>query len=517
MMKQKIQNLSQKFASGLRFFTNPILRVLAALWAVTPLGLLWAALPPTARRALKVFGLTFGLTWFAGAAWAANGGVSGVFPARPGLTLANSVDPFQLWQDKTAEPPGNVPADIMIGLAGMIFIAVASFAWVIGWLMTGMIGGSSAFEDAVDVSPMISGAMAELSGWLLPTCLASGAVMTFIDVARQKTNGFNGVLTFVALSICALGLMTTPKAYIDGLGMGRDIGQKVVSTVVDASPASSTQPFEWPTNYSADNATKSFALQVQDSFWRSFIITPWCIGEFGGDMGLCKQHGAAVLKKTKYDERHSYYENEIINKQKDNQHLQKILKGDDWSGRVGLVLFGAVIALIGSVLVCLLVFNALIAWFQAVLLLFLGVFFLPFGVIPGLTRTWLSNWTAKLVGAVVMNASLMLLLVSTMGVIAAVATSSAEWNQQLITEVGLLFAAFGLKGTISQIVNSGGMGGGGFMQLLMIRTLSRAGAMSRRAASAVGSSVGRTAKSTPRAAESRPPRRAAIDRRRARV
>ena len=517
MMKQKMQNLSQKFASGLRFITNPIVRVLAALWAVTPLGLAWAALPPKARRAVKVFGLTFGLTWFVGAAWAANGGVSGVFPARPGLTLANSVDPSQLWQDKTAEPPGNVPADIMIGLAGMIFIAVASFAWVIGWLMTGMIGGSSAFEDAVNVSPMISGAMAELSGWLLPTCLASGAVMTFIDVARQKTNGFNGVLTFVTLSICALGLGFAPKAYIDGLGMGRDIGQKVVSTVVDASPASATQPFEWPTNYSSDNATKSFALQVQDSFWRGFIITPWCIGEFGGDMGLCKQHGAAVLKKAKYDERHSYYENEVINKQKDNQHLQKILKGDDWSGRVGLVLFGALIALIGSILVCLLVFNALIAWFQAVLLLFLGVFFLPFGIIPGLTRTWLSNWAAKLVGAVVMNASLMLLLVSTMGVIAAVATSSAEWNQQLITEVGLLFAAFGLKGTISQIVNSGGMGGGGLMQLLMIRTLTRAGAMSRRAASAVGSSVGRTAKSTPRAAESRPPRRAAINRRRASV
>ena len=516
MMKQKIQNLSQKFASGLRFITNPIVRLMAALWAVTPLGLLWAALPPKARRAFKVFSLTFGLTWFAGAAWAANGGVSGVFPARPGLTLANSVDPFQLWQDKTAEPPGNVPADIMIGLAGMIFIAVASFAWVIGWLMTGMIGGSSAFEDAVDVSPMISGAMAELSGWLLPTCLAAGAVMTYIDWARQKTNGFNGIVTFVALSICALGLMTTPKAYIDGLGLGRDIGQKVVSTVVNASPASSAQPFEWPTNYSSDNATKSFALQVQDSFWRGFIITPWCIGEFGGDMNLCKQHGAAVLKKTKYDERHSYYENEVINKQKDNQHLQKILKGDDWSGRVGLVLFGALIALIGSVLVCLLVFNALIAWFQAVLLLFLGVFFLPFGIIPGLTRTWLSNWAAKLVGAVVMNASLMLLLVSTMGVIAAVATSSAEWNQQLITEVGILFAAFGLKGTISQIVNAGGMGGGGFAQLLMIRTLTRTGAMSRRAASSAGRSIERPVRST-RTVESRPPRRAAIDYRRARV
>lgn len=516
MMKQKIQNLSQKFASGLRFITNPIVRLMAALWAVTPLGLLWAALPPKARRAFKVFSLTFGLTWFAGAAWAANGGVSGVFPARPGLTLANSVDPFQLWQDKTAEPPGNVPADIMIGLAGMIFIAVASFAWVIGWLMTGMIGGSSAFEDAVDVSPMISGAMAELSGWLLPTCLAAGAVMTYIDWARQKTNGFNGIVTFVALSICALGLMTTPKAYIDGLGLGRDIGQKVVSTVVNASPASSAQPFEWPTNYSSDNATKSFALQVQDSFWRGLIITPWCIGEFGGDMNLCKQHGAAVLKKTKYDERHSYYENEVINKQKDNQHLQKILKGDDWSGRVGLVLFGALIALIGSVLVCLLVFNALIAWFQAVLLLFLGVFFLPFGIIPGLTRTWLSNWAAKLVGAVVMNASLMLLLVSTMGVIAAVATSSAEWNQQLITEVGILFAAFGLKGTISQIVNAGGMGGGGFAQLLMIRTLTRTGAMSRRAASSAGRSIERTVRST-RTVESRPPRRAAIDYRRARV
>ena len=115
-----------------------------------------------------------------------------------------------------------------------------------------------------------------------------------------------------------------------------------------------------------------------------------------------------------------------------------------------------------------------------------------------------------------MNASLMLLLVSTMGVIAAVATSSAEWNQQLITEVGILFAAFGLKGTISQIVNAGGMGGGGFAQLLMIRTLTRTGAMSRRAASSAGRSIERPVRST-RTVESRPPRRAAIDYRRARV
>ena len=76
-MKQKMQNLSQKLTSGLRFITNPILRLMAALWAVTPLGLAWAALPPKARRAVKVFGLTFGLTWFAGVAWATNGGVAG--------------------------------------------------------------------------------------------------------------------------------------------------------------------------------------------------------------------------------------------------------------------------------------------------------------------------------------------------------------------------------------------------------------------------------------------------------
>ena len=213
--------------------------------------------------------------------------------------------------------------------------------------------------------------------------------------------------------------------------MGRDIGQKVVSTVVSSSPASSTQPFEWETNYSAENGTKSFALQVQDAYWRTFVITPWCIGEFGGDMGLCRQHGAEVLKKGKYDDRHKYYEDEVINKQEKDSHIQKILKGDDWSGRVGLVLFGALIALIGSILVGLLVFNALVAWFQAVLLLFLGVFFLPLGIIPGVSRSWLINWATRLVGAVVVNALMMLLLVSTMGIIAGISTSNAEWNQQL--------------------------------------------------------------------------------------
>lgn len=507
MMKQQMQRIMRPVGTAAAFITRPVVRGMGWVWAASPLGQLWATLPPKAKRAVKVFSITFWLCWFAGAAWAAGGGIASVFPARPGQTLANALDPFVFWQDKTAEPPGNVPADVMIGLAGMVFIAVASFAWVISWLMTGMIGGSSAFEDAFDISPMLSSAMGELAGWLLPSCLAMGACVTYFDVMRQKSNTANGLISFFTIGIISLGLLISPASFVGGLNMGRDIGQKVVSTVVSSSPVSSKEPFEWETNYSAENNTKSFALQVQDAYWRTFIVTPWCIGEFGGDMGLCRQHGAEVLKKSKYDERHSYYEKQIIDKQGDNQHLQKILKGDDWSGRVGLVLFGALIALIGSILVGLLVFNALVAWFQAVLLLFLGVFFLPLGIIPGVTRSWLVNWATRLVGAVVVNALMMLLLVSTMGIIAGISTSNAEWNQQLITEIFVLFAAFGLKGVVQQMVNSAGAGSGGVSQLIMIRAMSRTGHLSRRAASGAASRVGQ-------AVRSRAPRRAAIGRER---
>lgn len=516
-VQQQVQLIAQKLTAAAGFITRPILRGMAVTWAASPLGMFWATLPPKAKRAVKVFSVTFWLCWFAGAAWAASSaGISNVFPARPGQTLANSVDPFQLWQDKTAEPPGNVPADVMIGLAGMVFIGVACIAWVVAWFMTGMIGGSSAFEGAVDVSPMLSSAMGELAVWLLPSCIAMGAIITYFDMMREKVSAWSGFLSFAVVTVAALGLMMTPKAYVDSLGMGRDIGQKVVTTVLDSSPSSSTQPFEWETNYSLgqDSATKSFALQVQDGFWRTFIITPWCVGEFGGDMGLCKQHGAAVLKKGKYDERHKYYEDEVINKQEKDSHIQKILKGDDWSGRVGLVLFGAVVALIGSVLVLLLTLNALLAWFQAVLLLFLGVLFLPLGIIPGVSRTWAANWATRVVGAVLLNSMLMLLLVVTMGLVSSVATSGVEWNQQLVTETVILVAAFGLKGTIQNIINAGGVGSGGFGQVLMIRTLSRTGNMSRRAAKAGAESVSKAARRERPPAASRPPRRAALGNRR---
>lgn len=509
-MKQQMQRIMRPVGTAAAFITRPVLAGMGWAWAVSPLGQVWATLSPAAKRAVKVFSLTFWLCWFAGAAWAAGGGIASVFPARPGQTLANALDPFTFWQDKTAEPPGNIPADVMIGLAGMTFIAVASFAWVISWLMTGMIGGSSAFEDAFDISPMLSSAMGELAGWLLPSCLAMGAAVTYFDVMRQKTNTANGLISFFTIGIISLGLLISPGSFIGGLNMGRDIGQKVVSTVVSSSPVSSTQPFAWDTNYDAENGTKSFALQVQDAYWRTFVVTPWCIGEFGGDMGLCRQHGAEVLKKSKYDDRHKYYEENIINKQGENQHLQKILKGDDWSGRVGLVLFGALIALIGSILVGLLVFNALVAWFQAVLLLFLGVFFLPLGIIPGVSRSWLINWATRLVGAVVVNALMMLLLVSTMGIIAGISTSAAEWNQQLITEIFVLSAAFGLKGVVQQMVNSAGAGSGGVSQLIMIRAMSRTSRFSRKAASSTASRVGQ-------AVRSRAPRRAAVGRERTRT
>lgn len=509
-MKQQMQRIMRPVGTAAAFITRPVLAGMGWAWVASPLGQVWATLTPATKRAVKVFSVTFWLCWFAGAAWAAGGGIASVFPARPGQTLANALDPFVFWQDKTAEPPGNVPADVMIGLAGMVFIAVASFAWVISWLMTGMIGGSSAFEDAFDISPMLSSAMGELAGWLLPSCLAMGAVVTHFDVVRQKSNTANGLVSFFTIGVIAVGLWISPASFTGGLNMGRDIGQKVVSTVVSSSPVSSTQPFAWDTNYDAENGTKSFALQVQDAYWRTFVVTPWCIGEFGGDMGLCRQHGAEVLKKSKYDDRHKYYENEIINKQGENQHLQKILKGDDWSGRVGLVLFGALIALIGSILVGLLVFNALVAWFQAVLLLFLGVFFLPLGIIPGVSRSWLINWATRLVGAVVINALMMLLLVSTMSIIAGISTSGVEWNQQLITEIFVLFAAFGLKNVVQQIVNSSGAGSGGLSQLIMIRAMSLTRSAGRRAVTATASRVGQ-------AVRSRTPRRASIGRERTRT
>lgn len=509
-MKQQMQRIMRPVGTAAAFIMRPVLAGMGWVWVASPLGQVWAALPPATKRAVKVFSVTFWLCWFAGAAWAAGGGIASVFPARPGQTLANALDPFTFYQDKTAEPPGNVPADVMIGLAGMLFVAVASFAWVISWLMTGMIGGSSAFEDAFDISPMLSSAMGELAGWLLPSCLAMGAVVTYFDVARQKSNTANGLVSFFTIGVIALGLWISPASFTGGLNMGRDIGQKVVSTVVSSSPASSTEPFAWDTNYTAENNTKSFALQVQDAYWRTFIVTPWCVGEFGGDMGLCRQHGAEVLKKGKYDDRHKYYEDEVINKQEKDSHIQKILKGDDWSGRVGLVLFGALIALIGSILVGLLVFNALVAWFQAVLLLFLGVFFLPLGIIPGVSRSWLINWATRLVGAVVINALMMLLLVSTMSIIAGISTSGVEWNQQLITEIFVLFAAFGLKNVVQQIVNSSGAGSGGISQLIMIRAMSRTGALGRRAVAATASRVGQ-------AVRSRTPRRASIGRERTRT
>ena len=143
---------------------------------------------------------------------------------------------------------------------------------------------------------------------------------------------------------------------------------------MSSSPVSSTQPFEWETNYDAENGTKSFALQVQDAYWRTFVVTPWCIGEFGGDMGLCRQHGAEVLKKSKYDDRHSYYENNVINKQEKDSHIQKSLRVT--IGQAVSAWFSSAhsFALIGSILVGLLVFNAFGGLVPSRLASFLGVF-----------------------------------------------------------------------------------------------------------------------------------------------
>lgn len=78
MMKQhvpqQIQLMTQKLTAAAGFITRPILRGMAVTWAASPLGMFWATLPPKAKRAVKVFSVTFWLCWFAGAAWAASSG-----------------------------------------------------------------------------------------------------------------------------------------------------------------------------------------------------------------------------------------------------------------------------------------------------------------------------------------------------------------------------------------------------------------------------------------------------------
>lgn len=450
--------------------TARLLETSKKAWRWVPLVALYRGIRAMDKRRWKIFLTTFFVTFWLGTALAqaADGGtgISSLIPLEDwsnggAKTLVEDVPTSAYSVESTKGGITNPVIATMTGLASTVMLTVAEIGYIIVAIMSWLLGSAIAFEDTLDISPFLSAAATESLGWLFPSCLALGAIFTYFDYLREKAV-LNGLLTLVITAVAAISLALFPNVWVSGLETARAAGNTVVTAISTSSGGSATAPFEYQdVSFSGNTDSQVFARQATDAVWRQMVVTPWCVAQFGS-VETCKTYGKELLTKETAKDKKAFLEKNVLPDVGEDSAAGQIITGDAWSHKLGSTIIACLLVIIMGFLIASLVFSAVIAFFQALLLLLLGVFFLPLGMIPGVTRSWLITWAMMLGGAVMANIIAMLMLSVSIGVVTQISMSDMTWGRQFFVSLVVLLAAFGLKHTVATITGSASTSGGGF-------------------------------------------------------
>lgn len=367
----------------------------------------------------------------------------------------------------------------------MYIVAIVRGAISVGWWLFSFTDIRPLTESA---SGAIGGINTQLVGWLLPSALAFGAIAAY---TQRKTSGSAmGQLIWVfAAGILATSFAMAPNTWLNGVDGARQIGAQAVMEPSKAALGSTVQsPIPWP-EPSFTGATRDTLLRKSaDATWRGFVVTPWCIAEFGS-IEACQRYGKAILDKgTDGDARKSYIDNELSKAEGGGDAATvKWAKGDNPFGRVGVLTLGAIAATMFAFLSIGLAFTALMAFVGCLLLLVVGVFFACLWIVPGRPRQWGVNWFEALLGLVLQSVLAMLVFSATLTLITAVfsLTTTLGWLPVSGLVIAILIAAFRLRRLLESMTSMMRPGAGS----LVMGGAARRGAMRavRRIMGTVGS------------------------------
>lgn len=327
----------------------------------------------------------------------------------------------------------------------MYIVAIVRGAISVGWWLF-------SFTDIRPLTDTAAGAIGgintQLVGWLLPSALAFGAIAAY---TQRKTSGsaMGQLIWVLAAGILAMSFAVAPSTWLNGVDGARQIGAQAVMEPSQAALGDTVQsPIPWPEPSFSGSTRDTLLRKSADATWRGFVVTPWCIAEFGS-IEACGRYGKDILDKgTDGDARKSYIDNELAKAEGgDDAATVKWAKGDNPFGRVGVLTLAAIAATMFAFLSIGLAFTALMAFVGCLLLLVVGVFFACLWIIPGRPRQWGVNWFEALLGLVLQSILAMLVFSATLTLVTAVfsLTSSLGWLPVSGLAIAILIAAFRLR------------------------------------------------------------------------
>ncbi|MBT2482926.1 hypothetical protein J7E94_33100 [Streptomyces sp. ISL-94] len=368
--------------------------------------------------------------------------------------------------------------------AHVIVSLLMALLLVIGLAMTVIVGWVFRFTSIPEmekaISGMIGGASQSLMEFILPSCLVVGGFIAFVQHRKGGGGGGLSQIAWVLISgVVSVSLLTSPQSWVSGVDSARQVGASVTMTATaeGLGNGSSDYPFALKNQPKfTENGRDTLLRKSQDSIWRGFVATPWCIAEFGS-MDVCKLYGRQVLDQgTSVDKREEYID--------DNVSEENVgLASKDWAdgdtpvGRIMVLIPAVIVALMFAILLLVLAFTSLAAFLGSLLLLLTGAFFACLWVIPGRPRQWGLAWFDQLLARTLESFIATLVL----GAVLSAQTATMQmfgkygWLPTMGLSIALSVVAFQFRSVLAQIFGVRGTTGGSIGGMLAARALSMVG------------------------------------------
>jgi hypothetical protein len=378
---------------------------------------------------------------------------------------------------------------IINGLASafmLLTVAIVRGAIVLTWWLFD-------FDSTNQLAEQITGSMGavatSLMAWLLPSALAIGAIVAYMQSRGAPGGGLSQILWVGAGGVLAISFALSPNMWVDAITGARTLGSNELMNATSSAIAESEQPFEYDgAHYDRGDPTNTMLRKSADAIWRTYVVTPWCIGEFGSSEA-CARYGKGILDVgTDPDARSDWIQENAEGhpgEYDSDGAMYKWTAGKNSFDRLGISLIAMVVAVVFSVLIITVSATATMAFIGAVLLLFAGVVFTMLWCIPGKPRAWGNNWLENLVGLVIQSILGTLLVGATLVLTAGAfqIAGANGWGLGAGLSILVAFAAFAMRRTLATIMQAITPGKG--MTALM-------GVMAIRSASKMFGRVGRT-------------------------
>ncbi|GAB4097826.1 hypothetical protein GCM10028787_33010 [Brachybacterium horti] len=355
------------------------------------------------------------------------------------------------------------------GLMYLLVVFGATIASVTGWLfsMTTIDGMATAVGN-------VMGASAEGTlGWLFPSMLVLGGIVAY-TTRNKGGEGMVGNLLWLVVAGTAL-ILTTMHAplLVSSVENVRVVGADSVATMSQGATVNGETPIVYasPEDDELEGSPADIAARKNiDAMWRTLIVTPWCLAEFGS-IEACEQYGTSIVTTTGDDRKEA---TEAVKTAQKGSSTETWLGGMDTNyaiARVVILLIGLVVAVVFTLFVLFAALTATYALVMTYLLLIVGPLFLAMGCVPGAPRRWVINWAKQVVVQLLMSLIAFTIFSAVLSLIAILfaATAQMGWMLSALLTMTALVAGVALRGRLEAIFQVGSDGGSGIGKYLLAR------------------------------------------------